>query len=265
MKTTSLLTLTIATGSLLAFTAQAAPGIIGSKHDFSQYNFNNNPADPNTVCGVCHTPHHADPNSGPLWGHDSIAISGWTMYAQNIGAGAQSSPGASVKYVVPTAPNPSSLACLSCHDGSVAINAYGAPADPNRANPVYVGGAAAISFDQGLHQNLSHTHPISFNYQSVVGVGAGKDQFIYDQSSPVLVPSANSPTFTPGPDMTVKGFLLDSQGNLECSSCHDVHAQLGSAYDPVMNPNLVKINGTAANTVNGQQTGSLLCRSCHNK
>jgi hypothetical protein len=269
MKTSSLLTLTVAAGTLLTLTAQAGPGIIGSKHDFSQWTFNNNPADPNTVCSVCHTPHHADPNSGPLWGHDSISASGWTMYAQNVGPGAQSSPAAGVKYIVPTAPNPSSLACLSCHDGSVAINAYGNPAsavgDPNRANPVYVGGYAAISFDQGLHQNLSHTHPISFNYESVVGVGAGKDQFIYDQSSPVLVPTANSSTFTPGADMSIKGFLLDSQGNVECSSCHDVHAQLGSAYDAVLNPALVKINGTAPNTVNGQQTGSLLCRSCHNK
>jgi len=79
------------------------------------------------------------------------------------------------------------------------------------------------------------------------------------------VPDANSSTFTPGPDMSIKGFLLDSQGNVECSSCHDVHAQIGSAYDPVLNPKLVKINGTAANTVNGAETGSLLCRSCHNK
>jgi hypothetical protein len=187
------------------------------------------------------------------------------MYAQNIGAGAASSPGASVKYVVPTAPNPSSLACLSCHDGSVAINAYGSPANNTLNTPVYVGGSAAISADQGLTKNLSHSHPISFNYESIVGVGGNKDQFIYDQSSPVLVPTANSPTFTPGPDMSVKGFLLDSQGNVECSSCHDVHAQLGSAYDAVLNPKLVKINGTAPNTVNGQQTGSLLCRSCHNK
>ncbi len=256
-----LLTLTVVAGSLLAFTAKAnPPGIVGSKHDFSQYDWNNDQSDPNTVCGVCHTPHHADPNSGPLWGHASISSAGWTMYAKTVGQGAQSSPGANVKYVVPAAPNASSLACLSCHDGSVAINAYG-----NSSADRFVTGAAAISDDQGLKKNLSHSHPISFKYQDVVGIGANKDQWIYDQSSPVLVPTANSSPFTPGPDMTVKGFLLDGQGNLECSSCHDVHGQQGSAYDPVLNPKLVKINGTAPNTVNGKQTGSLLCRSCHNK
>ena len=256
MKTLNLLTLTVVAGSLLTLTTKA--GIVGSKHDFSQYQFNNNPADPNTVCGVCHTPHHADPNSGPLWGHAPIAASGWTMYAATIGQGAAKSPAANVHYTVPSAPNASSLACLSCHDGTVAINAYGNNI-VNPPNPIYVSGDAAISSDQGLTKNLSHSHPISFHYEDVVGIGANKDQWIYDQSSPVLVPDANSPTFTPGPDMSVKGFLLDSQGNLECSSCHDVHAQQGSAYDPVMNPKLVKINGTQ----NG--VGSLLCRSCHNK
>jgi hypothetical protein len=257
MKTLSLITLVTGTVLTLSLTSQA--GIVGSKHDFSQWSFNNDPADPATVCGVCHTPHHADPNSGPLWGHQSISASGWTMYGQSVGAGAASSPGANLKYTPPTAPNPTSLACLSCHDGSVAINAYGSPANNTVNASVNLTGSAAISQDQSLSKNLSHSHPISFNYQSVVGIGAGKDQFIYDQNSSVLVPDANSPTFTPGPDMTVKGFLLDGQGNLECSSCHDVHAQQGSAYDAVMNPKLVKINGTQ----NG--VGSLLCRSCHNK
>ena len=265
MKTINLLTLTVVTGSLLGFTSQA--GIVGSKHDFSQWSFNNNPADPNTVCSVCHTPHHADANSGPLWGHDSVSASPayWTMYAANVGPGVKSSPGASVKYVVPSAPNPSSLACLSCHDGSVAINAYGDPAAPNgapnRANPVSLSGVYAISEQSG---NLSHSHPISFNYQSVVGVG--NDQFIWPQDNAVLQPlPGSSSTFTPGSVMTIKGFLLDSSGNLECSSCHDVHGQLGSAYDPLLNPSLLKINGTAPNTINGNPTGSLLCRSCHNK
>ena len=267
MKTINLLTLTVVTGSLLAFTTKA--GIIGSKHDFSnpsQYSFNNNPADPNTVCSVCHTPHHADANSGPLWGHDSVSAAPayWTMYAKN---GAQTSPGANVKYIVPTAPNPSSLACLSCHDGSVAINAYGDPSAPNgapnRANPISLSGIYAISEQSG---NLSHSHPISFKYSDVVGFGTTKDQFIYPQDNSVLQPlPGSSSTFTPGPDMSIKGFLLDGQGNLECSSCHDVHGQLGSAYDARLNPSLLKINGTAANTINGQQTGSLLCRSCHNK
>jgi len=263
MKTLNLLTLTVVTGSLLAFTAKAGPyqgGIVGSIHDFSQYSWNSDQADPSTVCGVCHTPHHADPNAGPLWGHTTIDSAGWKMYAATVGPGQSSSPGANMQAAIPPAPNATSLACLSCHDGTVAINSYGGAVGNDNMS-----GEAAISNDQGMKKNLSHSHPISFNYQSIVGIGAGKDQWIKDSSSAVLVPTANSSPFNAGADMTIKGFLLDKAGNLECSSCHDVHSQQGSIFDPVMNPNLVKINGTAPNTVNGNQTGSLLCRSCHNK
>ena len=59
--------------------------------------------------------------------------------------------------------------------------------------------------------------------------------------------------------MTVNGFLLNGNHRLECTSCHDVHNQVGTPFDIVSNPKLVKINGTQAGV------GSLLCRSCHNK
>ena len=250
MKTLNLLTLTVVTGSLLTLTAHA--GIIGSPHDFSQRSWNNNPADPNTVCGVCHVPHHASSTTGPLWGHDLVSGGTWQMYANN-----GVSPGANIKYTPALAPNPSSLACLSCHDGSIAVNAYGSPSAPNRTGSESVTNGAAISFDQGVHQNLTHSHPISFNYQALYGFGPGQDKWIWPYGNGVLTPSSG--TFTPGNDMSIRGFLLDQAGNVECNSCHDVHNQEGSPYDVVNNPHLVKINGTAGGV------GSLLCRSCHNK
>jgi len=251
MKTLNLLTLTVVTGTLVTFTARA--GILGSPHDFhgrSWASAGNNPSDPATVCMVCHTPHHADHNAGPLWGHDTITSAGWQMYANGV------SPGANIKYTPAASPQGASLACLSCHDGSIAINAYGAPNAANRTAYEYVTNGAAISEN---NKDLTHSHPISFNYDSIVGTGPGKDKWLYVSGSPVLSPDANSSTFTPGNDMTVKGFLLNSQGSLECNSCHDVHNQEGSAYDLTLNPKLVKINGTQAGV------GSLLCRSCHNK
>jgi len=167
------------------------------------------------------------------------------MYANGV------SPGANIKYTPATAPTGSSLACLSCHDGSIAVNAYGSVASSE-----FITNGAAIS--EGS-KNLTHSHPISFNYQALVGTAPTQDKWIYDSANPVLVPDANSPGFTPGNDMSIKGFLLNQQGNLECNSCHDVHNQEGSPYNIVNNPKLVKINGTAAGV------GSLLCRSCHNK
>ena len=236
-------------------------GIIGSPHDFSQRTtWNTDPANPATVCGVCHTPHHANPTTGPLWGHDLVSGGTWQMYANGV------SPGAAIKYSPASAPTGSSLACLSCHDGSIALNAYGSASAPNRTGSAeYVTNGAAISFDQGLHQNLTHSHPISFSYQSIVGTGPTQDKWIYDSANPVLTPTAGSPGFVYGNDMSIAGFLLNKAGNVECNSCHDVHNQEGSPYNIVNNPHLVKINGTAPNSVNGLQTGSLLCRSCHHK
>jgi hypothetical protein len=244
MKTLNLLTLTVVAGSLLTLTAQA--GILGSPHDFHSRSWNNDPSDPATVCSVCHTPHHADTVSGPLWGHTPISASGWQMYANGV------SPGANIKYTPAAAPTGSSLACLSCHDGSIAVNAYGSVASSE-----YITNGAAIS--EGS-KNLTHSHPISFNYQALVGTGPTQDKWLNDSvNTLVLTPDANSPGFIAGNDMHIKGFLLDQQGNLECSSCHDVHNQEGSPYNIVNNPHLVKINGTAGGV------GSLLCRSCHNK
>lgn len=250
MKTIKLLTFTVVAGSLLTLTMTAQAGLLttpNNPHNFSARSWNNDPTDPNTVCSVCHTPHHGDPNAGPLWNHNPISATGWKMYANGV------SPGANIKYSPLPAPNASSLACLSCHDGSIAVNAYGGT---THGTAEFVTNSAAISENS---QDLTHSHPISFNYDSIVGNGPGKDKWLYVSSSPVLTPDANSPNFMPGNDMSIKGFLLDSQGNVECSSCHDVHSQEGSPWDTTINPHLVKINGTAGGV------GSLLCRSCHDK
>jgi hypothetical protein len=249
MKTNKLLKLTVVAGTLLTFTARAGLLTPGNPHDFHGRSWNNDPTDMNTVCSVCHTPHHADATAGPLWNH-SMGVgfnTGWTMYANGV------SPGANIKYTPLGAPRASSLACLSCHDGSIAVNAYGGTVN---GTPEFVTNTAAISENS---KTLTHSHPISVPYDSIVGVGPGKDKWLYPSGNNVLVPDANTPTFTPGNDMTIRGFLLDQQGYVECNSCHDVHNQEGSAFELARNPNLVKINGTAGGV------GSLLCRSCHNK
>jgi len=116
MKTTSLLTAAVIAGSLLTVTARA--GILGSPHDFSSQAWNTDPADPATVCSTCHTPHHADSTVVPLWAHQTTA-STFTMYNQaNV-------PISQMVAVPAGQPNGISKACLSCHDGTVAINTYG--------------------------------------------------------------------------------------------------------------------------------------------
>jgi hypothetical protein len=249
MKMTYLLT-SVTAGSLLTLTAQA--GIVGSPHDFSSQSWNTDPSDPATVCSTCHTPHHADSSVVPLWAHQTTTAA-FKMYNQN------NVPVSQMVAVPANSPDGPSLACLSCHDGTVAINTYGGPVGgvmATHGTATYVTNSALIGTD------LTHSHPISFQYSpSLVGTGPSQDEWLYNpQTTPVLTPVSG--TFVPANKMTIQGFLLnnDPNYNLECGTCHDVHNQIGTPYDPINNPKLVKIVG-----VDSSGKGSLLCRSCHNK
>jgi hypothetical protein len=95
--------------------------IKGSRHDLSGLNmrgygvetgpmtgatFN----DYKEICVYCHTPHNAA-GDAPLWNREMPAQSGYLMY---------SSPNFDSRA---DAPDGISLACLSCHDGTVAVDA----------------------------------------------------------------------------------------------------------------------------------------------
>jgi hypothetical protein len=241
MKTLNLLALSAVAGTLMAFTSQA--GIVGTPHDFSSQSWNNDPADPASVCSACHTAHNADSSVVPLWSHATTA-STFLMYDNaNVTV-------ADLQATVDAQPAGPSKACLSCHDGTVAVNTFGGV---TRGTPYTLTNSASLGTD------LTHSHPISLDYDpSIVGTGPNQDKWLYNpNTTPVLTP--DSGVFIPGNDMTINGFLLGGNNRLECTSCHDVHNQEGTPYDLTSNPNLVKINGTQAGK------GSLLCRSCHNK
>lgn len=247
MKTIHLITLTVATGSLLAFTTRA--GVLGSPHDFSSQSWNVEASDPQSVCSACHIPHHADSSVIPLWSHE-VTASTFTMYnTANVTALGDSAT--DLQATIDAQPAGPSKACLSCHDGTVAINTYGGTTH---------GTATTLTNSASLGTDLTHSHPISLSYTpAIVGTGAGQDKWLYDpNTTPVLTPASG--TFVPGNDMTINGFLLNGQNRLECTSCHDVHNQEGTPFNITSNPKLVKIVG-----VDAGGKGSLLCRSCHNK
>jgi hypothetical protein len=234
-----------ATAALLLSSASLRASVLNSPHDFSAESWNVSPSDPNSVCGPCHQPHHADSTVIPLWGHQT-STGPWIMYNTN------TVPVSQMKAVPSPTPTGPSLACLSCHDGTVAVNSY--------AGAIQGGTATYITNSARIGQDLTHTHPISFTYDAtLVGTGPNQDQWLYNpDTTQVLQPNAGQP-FVPGNNMTISGFLLTANHRVECSSCHDVHNQEGTPYNIVSNPKLVKILGTAGGK------GSLLCRSCHNK
>ena len=205
----------------------SAQGIVGSVHDFS-----GNAWARNQICLPCHSPHdnNRDPaigGHGILWNHDSTTTT-FTMYTsfaftyKGIAAG--------------PVPNSPSLTCLSCHDGTVALDAYsGAPGGgPNWINPgARVPGSSYWdnpAFGQGTQASLQNTHPISV---------------IYDETNPA---SELNPKSAPIGAYTI-GQVLYRGDYVECSSCHDIH----------------NTNTQDVMLLRAPISGSQLCLACHAK
>ncbi len=167
--------------SLLICTTLISFGqISGSGHDFSGDAWSGG-----EICIVCHTPHNGNavPNA-PLWNHDNTTAT-FTLY---------SSPTMDATVAQPSS---NSLLCLSCHDGTVALESFGGATGTN-----FMSGNALVGID------LSNDHPISFTYNTAL---ATTDDGLADPAT------ANS-----GLGGTINADLLFS-GTLECASCHDVH------------------------------------------
>lgn len=189
--------------------------IAGSAHDFRGYLWNTS----GEICKPCHTPHQAKPLPAPLWNHE-LSTRTYIMYD------ATQSP--TMEANVSAQPNGASKICLSCHDGTVALENYGDITD----GTIFLYGDVLIGTD------LTNDHPISFVYDTSL---ATKDGELYDPST--RLSGIVGSTGTIYDDMLI-------QGRLECASCHDVHNTRAVAGTKL----LLKDN-----------TGSALCLTCHDK
>lgn len=210
----------------------------------------------NQVCVFCHTPHNANGamTGAPLWSK-TIPAGPYQVYQS---ASIQSTVGQ---------PGPVSLACLSCHDGTIAmatvafgmrkdkgLNADGAfravlhgRADPadygSPANDELAVGASMRTGDPNLSTDLRNDHPVGLQY--VAGTGAGS-RWLNDTAT-----FANkAKLFGPAKDQ------------VECASCHEVHNQGTGPWD-------VRTDGGASEQgylfLKSSMKGSALCLTCHIK
>jgi len=165
----------------------AGSGIANTVHDLGHahngIDYTADPADPlNRICIFCHTPHHAYKVNGtgvgsgpeapdgfdylPLWNHEPTTnVGSYTPYTSGPGA---PTVGPKALQAVLGQPGGTSLLCLSCHDGSVAVNSYGNLDQPvgSRSGPNFGGVAKFISplYQIGKDNYLGNHHPIGFNY-----------------------------------------------------------------------------------------------------
>lgn len=216
-------------------------GVEGSPHDFSGTNYTWNTR--RGICSPCHAAHNTDPSQIiPLWAH-ATSTAAFRMY---------SSP--SMNATMGSMPTGTSLACLSCHDGTLSLNA----GIGSTNNTYLIDPAAQIGPD------LHTTHPISFTYDAALAAADGGLEnpvtyHIGDTKTFITVNNAPVPTSWSGTSLTGKSIdeAMLSSHQMQCSSCHDVHKLVGSAPSSGI---LAKLSG---NDVNGR--GSILCRTCHIK
>jgi predicted CXXCH cytochrome family protein len=217
-----------------AFTGTYVPGngINGTVHDLGVPGANGMsygavPADPQQrICIFCHAPHNtyrlatatggAGPQAPaefdylPLWNHTLQANTVYTMY--NNGPGApQAGPKASQAMLNGMVPGSTSLLCLSCHDGSVAVNSYGNAAQ--LASSVSNGASTiSTSYVIGQDKYLGNHHPIGFDYE----LAQAGDTELRNPDTAMLTPTTfvRDHLYGNGTGAAVK---------MECGTCHAVH------------------------------------------
>lgn len=204
--------------ALAMLTTQAMAVIDGSSHDFAAAVTWNGTGE---ICATCHTPHNAGgAATGPLWNHTDTGAT-FTVYTSPTGTldGVAGQPGGASKL------------CLSCHDGTVALDSFGG--NTGIVTPVFIGAVNATA-DLGI--DLSNDHPISIAYVGDPGMHPPGN------SAPIGEAGIKPGTITEN---------LVPTGNVECSSCHDVH----NTYTVNSSTKLLKIS----------MVNSALCLTCHNK
>lgn len=205
---------------LSGFSGVSIAGIQGSVHDFSGFSFAGG-----QICLPCHTPHNGELVAGaPLWNHE-LSVATYNLY---------SSPSMQATVNQPTG---ASKLCLSCHDGTVAVDSFG-----GEQGTMFID---AFTADANLTTDLSNDHPISFTYDDAL---ATADPGLFDPTTKVVTIGSGNFSRTG----TISAVML-ADNVLQCQSCHSVHNDFVAGTQ--ISDALLKIS----------IGGSDLCLACHNK
>ena len=182
----------------LALTGFAMADLTGTGHDFS-----NDVWSGGEICKPCHTPHNADTTvtDAPLWDHE-LTVASYDMHSGPAVARDDALDGRSIL-------------CMSCHDGTVALDSFGGDTGVQ-----FIGGSENFGTD------MTDDHPV------------GSDA-IYPS-----VPWMTDPAVwegTAGSGFTLRD--MDISGTVErvvsCTTCHEPHSRNGFA-------NMLWVNNTGS-------------------
>lgn len=266
-----------------AMAAAPTSNIASTKHNLSSSGTADNKTTGTTeICVFCHTPHGADTSqSVPLWNRALNAPASYTTYA-SLGSATLDGTIAEVGSV--------SMACLSCHDGTIAmdslLNAPGSGAgtvtDPavglgwtfTSTSGTMTAAGLLTSGIASIGEDLSNDHPVGILYAggNVVGNEASPASFTDPDFKAVKSVVINSGTYwyvdvdsnskrtrtdmilysrTNATEATSAATIAGTQPYVECASCHDPHVEAVDANQVMF--------------LRMTNAGSALCLACHAK
>ncbi len=193
-----------------------ANSVVNSKHNLSVSGPGSVKAEKDGgICVFCHAVHNAGSET-PLWNHTLSNVSDYKTYSS-----------ATMKSgTVGPQPNGASKLCLSCHDGTVALGSL----HSRKATIAMQGGVTTMpAGPSNMGTDLSHDHPISFQY----------DSKLYKDSLGDLTDPLCDPTKLPDK------VRLQEKIWMQCTTCHDPHDN--------QFPNFLVMDNT----------NSALCATCH--
>jgi hypothetical protein len=248
----------------LAASAFAGPGartgINGSLHDINAIAGYAGDSLGRT-CVFCHTPHNARNTDVlvPLWNHAESRQPVMTAYAWKAPANAQFSIGNDPLV------GPSRL-CMSCHDGTTAVDAHGAANsfDSNGTTPMTSSYTDALGATATRYiTDLTVTHPIGFQYDDAAA-RRGPEEIIpsrhgYLKEVPIreswdTAYGSASRSAAGETDWRIRDTLYN--GYLTCATCHEVHNSRNVLPEPGHSYNYF---------LRAKLEGSAICLSCHVK
>lgn len=269
------LSLLAVSGLLFAGSSAFAQSIVSSKHDFTTGgSAQGSTGNTDEVCVFCHTPHGADTTAPvPLWNKVLNSNQGRFTRYSTLATPSFDSLEAPVGSV--------SLACLSCHDGTQAMDVVLNQPGSGGYNPAgaQIDNGAIVAMTgtpvPNLGEDLSNDHPISMQY----GGGGASD----GDTDGVFAGTLGDPDFNDPVKATINSQAIwwvdsgvgtaqvrektdmllytrsDAIGGggavepfVECGSCHDPH-------------NSDNAGGTQVSFLRTSNAASAVCTACHTK
>jgi predicted CXXCH cytochrome family protein len=198
--------------ALVAMAAATANAQIStSAHNFSSMAWSGG-----EICKPCHTPHFANPDAGRLWNHTLTTAT----YTLNNG----SSGSAAVDF------DKGSRLCLSCHDGTVALDSFGG-----------MTGTSFMPAAGNLGTDMRNDHPVGS--RAIYPTGTSTSYNPQD-------PTTHYVTFN-GRTLRLRSWVDPSgvtQYVVGCRTCHDPHNR-----------------GNYGSMLQFSNSASVLCLTCHIK